>query len=138
MQCFDTMRDENRKDYIRQQESVISQQSKYLLKSGNSYFELNFIKARPTLFQAHCERIADFVFPGENTWWSLCNGGVMFHDGPDDQSLKYILLSFTFDQRRPRCRNNVCMMTGEYAYGTVKHQTSVFPSTKSRYMRKDV
>lgn len=64
-------KDENRKDYIKQQESTISHQAKHLQKPGNTHFKINFLKTRPTLFQAHFQRIVDFLLPGENTWWSL-------------------------------------------------------------------
>ena len=64
----DQQRDENRKDYIRQQESVISQQSKYLPKSRNSYFELNFIKGFFVPWREHM----------------VVTGEVMFHDGLDE------------------------------------------------------
>uniref|UniRef100_K1PE89 DUF7869 domain-containing protein n=1 Tax=Magallana gigas TaxID=29159 RepID=K1PE89_MAGGI len=38
----------------------------------------------------HLERIADFVLPGKNVWWSVdAEDGMIFHDGPED------------DERRP-------------------------------------
>lgn len=76
--------DENRKDYVKHQESVVSHQAKLLPKSGNSKFDIDLVLKRPTLFQAHYQRIADFMYGGQNMWWSLCDGAVMFHDGPDE------------------------------------------------------
>ena len=33
------------------------------------------------LFQAHLERIADFVLPGAGVWWHVENNTIIFHDG---------------------------------------------------------
>lgn len=73
-----------KKDYVRHQESIISHQAKLLPQPENTKFDIDFIRRRPTLFQAHYQRIADFMYGGENMWWSLIDGSVMFHDGPDE------------------------------------------------------
>lgn len=58
----DQLPDENREDNIKKQESVISQRSKHLPKSGNSYFRFGFLRERPKSFQADCECIADLWY----------------------------------------------------------------------------
>ena len=35
----------------------------------------------PHEYQAHLERISDFLLPGEGVWWSRDLRGVVFHDG---------------------------------------------------------
>lgn len=56
---------------IKIQESIISHQGKLLPAFGDTIFSIELLRNRPTLFQKHCERIADFLLPGENHWWSF-------------------------------------------------------------------
>ena len=49
------------------------------------------------LFQAHLERIADFVHPGAGVWWHVENNVVIFHDGdshPDFREEGPLLMSY--------------------------------------------
>jgi hypothetical protein len=80
--------DDTRKDYVKHQESVISHQAKFLPKSGNSTFNIDFVLKRSTLFQAHYQRIADFMLGGQDMWWSLSDGMLTFHDGPEEPDFR--------------------------------------------------
>lgn len=61
-------KNENKVDYTKIQESIISHQAKLLPAFGDTIFSIELLRNRPTLFQKHCERIADFLLPGENHW----------------------------------------------------------------------
>lgn len=71
-------------DTIKKQDSVISHQAKLLDKRSNSIFKEEFIQKNPLLFQAHLERIADFMLAGEGIWWSKNGEDVEFFDGVDE------------------------------------------------------
>lgn len=79
-------RDQNRTDYSRQQYSVTSRQAKLLPKMGNTTFTYKELRSRPTLFQAHFQRIADYMCYGKDSWWSLSPHGII-HDGPEEVAL---------------------------------------------------
>lgn len=55
-------------DTIKKQDSVISHQANLLGKRSNSIFKEVFIQKNPLLFQAHLERIADFMLAGVGIW----------------------------------------------------------------------
>lgn len=74
-------KNENKVDYTKIQESIISHQAKLLPAFGDTIFSIELLRKRPTLFQKHCQRIADFLLPGENHWWSFDGKHIIFHDG---------------------------------------------------------
>ena len=41
-------------------------------------------------FQAHLERIADYLYRGEGVWWHVEGDSVIMHDGPGSKI--YLLL----------------------------------------------
>lgn len=71
-------------DTLKKQNSMISHQSKLLEKRGNTIFSNEFVKKNPVLFQAHLERISDFMLAGKDVWWSWVEGGIEFYDGEDE------------------------------------------------------
>ena len=79
----------NKKDYARHQDSMTSRQAKLLPKSANTKFKIKLLQTQPTLFQAHCQRIADYLRCGEGHWWSLSADGVVFHDGPEEPDFRH-------------------------------------------------
>ena len=79
---FNAQQRTDRGDSYRKQETMISQQAKLLPESEDSKFPVKILQSRPYLFQIHCERIADFLQEGQNTWWSLQGENIVFHDGP--------------------------------------------------------
>lgn len=70
-------------DTLKKQNSMISHQSKLLEKRGNTIFSNEFVKKNPVLFQAHLERISDFMLAGKDVWWSWVEGGIEFYDGEE-------------------------------------------------------
>lgn len=72
-------------DSFRRQESAISKQAKMLAKQTNSIIPRSILEERIILAQCHCERIADFLVPGKDVWWTVIEGGhIEFFDGPDE------------------------------------------------------
>uniref|UniRef100_A0A8W8ML50 Uncharacterized protein n=1 Tax=Magallana gigas TaxID=29159 RepID=A0A8W8ML50_MAGGI len=67
---------------------MISHPSKLLEKRGNTIFSNEFVKKNPVLFQAHLERILDFMLAGKDVWWSWVEGGIEFYDGEDEPCRK--------------------------------------------------
>lgn len=77
-------KNENQVDYTKIQESItcISHQAKLLPAFGDTRFSIELLKNRQTLFQKHFKRIANFLLPGENHWWSFDGKHIIFDDGP--------------------------------------------------------
>lgn len=69
---------------------MISHQSKLLEKRGNTIFSNESVKKNPVLFQAHLERISDFMLAGKDVWlsWVHVEGGIEFYDGEDEPCRK--------------------------------------------------
>ena len=53
-------------------------------KLPNTVVPYEFIARKPRVWQAHLERIADFLLPGEGVWWSQEEEGICFIDGPQE------------------------------------------------------
>ena len=62
------------------QDSTISRAAKQLQTRNDSIFTHEFIKENTVLWQAHCERIADFLLLGEGVWWVQTPNGILFFD----------------------------------------------------------
>lgn len=67
---FNTQQQTVRGESYRKQETIISQQAKLLPQSEDTKFSLEIWQSLPYLFQTHCQRTADFLLEGQNTWWS--------------------------------------------------------------------
>lgn len=67
---FNTQQQTDRGESYRKQETIISQQAKLLPQSEDTKFSLEIWQSLPYLFQTHCQRTADFLLEGQNTWWS--------------------------------------------------------------------
>ena len=63
------------------QNSEISKISATLDPPTNTIIPHFLLLNYPHEYQAHLERIGDFLLPGENIWWSRDLRGVEFHDG---------------------------------------------------------
>lgn len=79
---FNAQQQTERGESYRKQETIISQQAKLLPQSEDTKFSFEILQSRPYLFQTHCQRIADFLLDGQNTWWSIQGKNIVFHDGP--------------------------------------------------------
>ena len=66
-------------------------QARLLPKSANTTFKMKLFQTQLTLFQAHCQRIADYLRCEDGHWWSLSADGVVFHDGPEEQDFQHYL-----------------------------------------------
>lgn len=78
---FNTQQQTDRGESYRKQETIISQQAKLLPQSEDTKFSLEIWQSLPYLFQTHCQRTADFLLEGQNTWWSTQGKNIVFHDG---------------------------------------------------------
>jgi len=81
---FNTQQHMQTKDSFRIQESSIQKQASLLPEQDNTIFSSAWIKQRPSLMQAHFQRIADFLLPGENIWWRWIDDDIEFLDGPSE------------------------------------------------------
>lgn len=77
---FNTQQQTDRGESYRKQETIISQQAKLLPQSEDTKFSLEILQSLPYLFQSHCQRTADFLLEGQNTWWSIQGKNIVFHD----------------------------------------------------------
>lgn len=78
---FNTQQQTDRGESYRKQETIISQQAKLLPQSEDTKFSLEILQSLPYLFQTPCQRTADFLLEGQNTWWSIQGKNIVFHDG---------------------------------------------------------
>lgn len=67
------------------QEREISKLAKKLPEKLNTTVSKDLLLKKPRVWQAHLEIISDFLLPGAKVWWHWReDGGVEFHDGPDE------------------------------------------------------
>lgn len=69
---------------FKKQDSFISKLASTLPQAENSIIPHRFLLKYPEEYQAHLERISDFLHCGENIWWSRNIRGVIFHDAPTE------------------------------------------------------
>ena len=69
---------------LKSQQSEISKISSSLPPFQNTTFSKQFIQRHRSDYQAHLERISDFLLPGKDIWWALTEEGVQFKDGEDE------------------------------------------------------
>ena len=73
------------RDTVKEKESSLGKLACLLPKAQNTII-LHRIKLKyPHAFQAHLEKIADFLHCGEGIWWQHIMAGVEFLDGPDEK-----------------------------------------------------
>ena len=73
---------------IQEQESQLGRLSKCLPKAENSIIPHRILLKYPYAYQAHLERISDFLLCGEGAWWRHTVSGIEFFDvnTPDEDS----------------------------------------------------
>ena len=71
-------------DSFTKQDSAIVQQARLLPATTNTVIPKEWLQKRASVVQAHLERIADFILPGENVWWRVQpnSGDLEFMDSP--------------------------------------------------------
>ena len=68
-------------DAFKSQESEVEKLAKALGKRQNSIIPFSWIEKTPTHYQAHLERISDFLLLGKSAWWTRTSDGIEFLDG---------------------------------------------------------
>ena len=66
-------------------ESQVKKLSKAVGPRPNSVFSNALMVQFEAQYQAHLERIGDFLLPGEGVWWKHVAQGVEFLDGEDEE-----------------------------------------------------
>ena len=80
MQAEMKQADISRRSTIQEQESRLGKLSKCLPKAENSIIPHRVIIKYPSAYQAHMERVSDFLLCGEGIWWRHIAKGVEFFD----------------------------------------------------------
>ncbi|XP_078657130.1 uncharacterized protein LOC144903155 [Branchiostoma floridae x Branchiostoma belcheri] len=71
------------KDAMVYQPSIVSKAAKAKERDGSdTLISIEDIKKYPKAWQAHCERLSDFLLCGKGEWWTVTEDGVRFSDGP--------------------------------------------------------
>ena len=65
---------------VAKQESQVSKLAKSLGLRTNTIIPILVIKKHARSWQAHLQRIADFLLPGKGIWWCQKEGGIEFFD----------------------------------------------------------
>ena len=68
------------------QESEIGKLAQALPSKTNTIIPHSWARATPTQYQAHLERISDYLKPGPSVWWKATTDGIEFFDSGTDPS----------------------------------------------------
>ena len=58
------------------------------LRNKNTYITKNFIKKNEKSWLCHLERLSDFIYYGEGTWWAKDDYGIEFFDGYENTNFR--------------------------------------------------
>ena len=72
------------RDTVKEQESRLGKLTRCLPPAQNTIIPHRVILKYPYAYQAHLEKIADFLLCGEGIWWRHIVSGVEFLDGPEE------------------------------------------------------
>ena len=67
---------------VAKQESQVSKLAKSLGLCTDTIIPMPVVKKHARSWQAHLQRIADFLLPGKGIWWCQKEGGIEFFDLP--------------------------------------------------------
>ena len=75
------MQAKSRLDYASRNssDSKIRKAAEFLPRNGNTVFTKEWTQRSD--FQAHLEKISDYLLMGEGIWWHDENGNIVMHDG---------------------------------------------------------
>ena len=73
---------------LKKQEGEIATLASALKPFPNTVVTKEWTQKQPYLWQAHLERISDFMMHGPGVWWKHHKDGIEFLDGPDEDSSK--------------------------------------------------
>ena len=62
------------------QENAISKIYREMKNPGNTFISFEYIKNNASQWQAHLERISDYLLPGKGIWWNETDKGIEFYD----------------------------------------------------------
>ena len=85
MQAEVKSEESKQRDTVKEQESRLGKLACCLPKAQNTIISHGIILKYPHAFQAHLEKIADFLHCGEGIWWWYIMAGVEFLDGPGEK-----------------------------------------------------
>ena len=85
MQAEVKSEESKQRDTLKEQESRLGKLAYHLPKAQNTIIPHRIILKYLHAFQAHLEKIADFLHCGEGIWWWYIMAGVEFLDGPDEK-----------------------------------------------------
>ena len=74
---------------IEAQENEIGKIARVVGKANNTVIPHTWCRAHPTRYQAHLERISDFLALGPGIWWEETSSGFEFYDGDDSSDYHY-------------------------------------------------
>ena len=72
--------EKNQRDTLKEQQSRLRKLARCLPPAQNTIIPHRVILKYPHAYQAHLEKIADFLFCGEGSWWSHVVSGIEFFD----------------------------------------------------------
>ena len=85
---------------------TVSKESNFLPCCKGTVIPDNYIESRKSSFQAHLERISNFLITGPGVWWEKGNGTVVFRDSNKDlcfreqgPSLRHFHRTFVLENR---------------------------------------
>ena len=85
MQAEVKSEESKQRDTVKEQESRVGKLACCLPKAQNTIIPHGIILKYLHAFQAHLEKIADFLHCGEGIWWWYIMSGVEFLDGPGEK-----------------------------------------------------
>ena len=85
MQAEVKSEESKQRDTVKEQESRLGKLACCLPKAQNTIISHGIILKYLHAFQAHLEKIADFLHCGEGIWWWYIMAGVEFLDGPGEK-----------------------------------------------------
>jgi hypothetical protein len=76
-----TMSDHNHASSVEKQYAQVSKLASSLPNFPNTVIPKDMLVNHPSSWQAHLERISDFILLGKGVWWDECeNGDILFFD----------------------------------------------------------
>ncbi|XP_044166005.1 uncharacterized protein LOC122949994 [Acropora millepora] len=83
MQAEMKSEENQQRNSVKEQESQLRKLARCLTPPENTVIPHRVILKYPQAYQAHLERISDFLYCGEGVWWRHILTGVEFPDAPD-------------------------------------------------------
>ena len=85
MQAEMKSEENQQRNSVKEQESQLRKLARCLTPPENTVIPHRVILKYPQAYQAHLERISDFLYCGEGVWWRHILTGVEFLDAPDER-----------------------------------------------------